>query len=142
MKTKRQTVKVIALAIAITGQATVTSVSGPVVTVQVPAPVVTVQAPAPAITITMVVPDTYVWDGFEFVGVVGNQCLYLGDGGYWLPCDTLRLRRFHTWEKANADWRAHAIENVRYRVDARGHIHPWHGDKHSDRDDHGHDRDH
>ena len=124
----------------ITGLATLTSVSGPVVTVQVPAPVVTVQVPAP--TITVAVPDTYVWDGFEFVGVVGTQYFYLGAGDYWLPCDSIRLTRFHGWERAHPDWRAHVIVNEHYRLDAHGHVHPWHGDKHSSEDDHGHARNH
>ena len=140
MKNIRKNAKIITLVTGITGLATLTLMSGPIVTVRVPAPVVTVQVPAPIIT--AVVPDTYVWDGFEFVGVVGTQCFYLGAGDYWLPCDSVRLARFHEWARAHPDWHAHVIVNERYRLDARGHVHPWHGDKHSDKDGQGHARDH
>lgn len=140
MKTIKANTKIIALLTGITGLATSTVLSGPVIIVQPPAPVVTVQVPAPVITVA--VPDTYVWDGFEFVGVVGTDYFYLGAGGYWLPCDSVRLVRFHQWEKSHADWRAHATVNVNYRLDAHGHAHPWHGPGHSDKDDHGHDHGH
>jgi hypothetical protein len=140
MKNTKRIKKIIALVTGITGLATLTSMSGPVVIVQPPAPVVTVQVPAPVITVA--VPDAYVWDGFEFVGIVGMDYFYLGAGGYWVPCDSVRLARFQGWEKVHADWRAHATANVNYRLDARGHVHPWHGQGHSDKDDQGHDHGH
>ena len=72
-------------AIAMTGGfATLTLIAGPIVTIQVPVPAVTVQVPAPAVTVETTVPDTYVWDGVEYVGVVGTQYYYLGDGNVWL----------------------------------------------------------
>jgi hypothetical protein len=117
-----KTTTIIALVTGITTMAALTSMSGPVVTVRVPAPVVTVQVPAPAVTVA--VPDTYVWDGYEYVGVVGDQYYYLGPGDVWLTLDAPRLVRFHTWEKAHADWRTHAIRNERYRKDAHGHVAP------------------
>ncbi|HEV2694020.1 MAG TPA: hypothetical protein VG347_14085 [Verrucomicrobiae bacterium] len=129
----------------------------PVVTVQVPAPPsVTIAAPAPpavvvapAVTVETTVPDTYVYDGDEYVGVIGTQYYYLGPDKVWLPFDSVREARFHTWESAHADWRAHAIRNELYRHDAHGHEFPQH-DEHRDvnHDDHahnhdaGHDRDH
>ena len=114
-----------------------TSMSGPVVTVQVPAPVVTVQTPAVAVTVGPV-PDTYVWDGYEYVGMVGAQYYYLGPGNVWMVCDAPRLTRWHDWEKAHADWHDHAIRNVNYRRDAQGHEAPRHDEPGHD----GHDKDH
>ena len=112
MKTK------IAIAMGITGLAALTLIAGPSVTVQVPAPSVTVQVPAPAVTVE-VAPDFYVWDGVEFVGVIGTQYYYLGPGNVWIVCDPVRIERFHGWEKGHADWRDHAIHNELYR--AHGH---------------------
>ncbi|MGA2243738.1 MAG: hypothetical protein ABSH48_01965 [Verrucomicrobiota bacterium] len=89
-------------------------------------------APAPGITVNIGVPDTYAWDGYEYVGVIGDQYYYLGPGNVWLPMGADRLAHFHSWEKAHLDWRTHAIRNERYRLDAQGHAHPWH-----DHDDHG-----
>lgn len=94
-----------------------------------PAPVVV--APAPAVEVTVGVPDDYVWDGYEYVGVVGDQYYYLGPGNVWLVADPFRLDRFHGWERGHADWRAHAIRNDRYRADRSGHVHPR-----NDRDHH------
>ena len=106
-----------------------TVMSRPTVTVVVPAPSPpVVVAPAPAVTVAVGIPDTYVWDGYEYVGVVGNQYYYLGPGNVWLAMDPIRLGRFHTWETAHADWRTHATRNMLYRRDAAGHDHPWHSD--------------
>lgn len=88
-------------------------------------PVVAVTAPAVEVAPPVVeVPDTYVWDGVEFVGLVGDQYFYLGPGDVWVFCDPVRLGRFHDWERIHPDWRAHAIRNDRYRKDARGEVHP------------------
>ena len=110
-------------------------------TVQVPAPVVTVQVPAPpAVTVEATVPDTYVWDGNEYVGVVGTQYFYLGVGDVWLPFDSVRVARFHDWERLHADWRDHAIRNDLYRHDAHGHEVVRHDVGHDSHDkDHDHD---
>ena len=70
------------------------------------------------------IPDYYVWDGFEYVGVVGGQYLYLGPGNVWLVCEPYRLERFHGWERGHPDWQSHAIRNDRYRRDRNGHDHP------------------
>jgi hypothetical protein len=72
----------------------------------------------------VLVPDDYVWDGFEYVGLVGGQYYYLGPGNVWLVCEPFRLERFHGWERGHPDWRAHAVRNVKYRRDARGLEHP------------------
>ncbi|HEY1719406.1 MAG TPA: hypothetical protein VGH42_14095 [Verrucomicrobiae bacterium] len=119
--------------------ATMTLIAGPIVTVQVPVPAVTVQVPAPAVTVEAAVPDSYVWDGTEFVGVVGSQYYYLGAGNAWLPFDSVRTSRFHDWEKVHADWRTHATRNELYRHDAHGHDVPRNDDQSHDKDhDHGH----
>jgi hypothetical protein len=90
--------------------------------VVVDAPPVVVDTP-PAVVETDVVPDDYVWDGYEYVGVVGDSYFYLGPGNVWLVCDPVRLGRFHGWERGHADWRVHAIRNERFRADAHGHVH-------------------
>lgn len=87
--------------------------------VAAPAPVVVVDAPGP-----VMVPDSYVWDGVEYVGLVGDQYYYLGPGNVWLVCDPFRLERFHGWDRDHAGWRDHAIRNDRYRTDRNGHVQP------------------
>jgi hypothetical protein len=76
------------------------------------------------------VPDDYVWDGYEYVGLVGDQYYYLGPGDVWLIADPFRLDRFHGWERGHPDWHAHAIRNDRYRRDAHGHEQPRRDDRH------------
>jgi hypothetical protein len=96
-----------------------------------PPPVVVVSAPAPAPVVTVaVVPDTYVWDGTEYVGLVGDQYYYLGPGNVWMVMDAPRLARFHVWVGAHADWRTHAIVNEQYRYDAHHNYAPYKGDHH------------
>jgi hypothetical protein len=129
-----KTTKQIALAMGITTLATLTSFAGVGigVSVQVPVPVVVVPAPAPAVTVVAPVPDSYVWDGTEYVGVVGTQYYYLGPHHVWLTLDAPRVARFNGWQRVHADWRIHAIRNELYRRDAHGHDYPL-------PDDHGHD---
>jgi hypothetical protein len=85
-------------------------VAPPTVVISAPPPPVVV-APAPVV----VVPDNYVWDGYEYVGYVGNDCYYLGPGNVWIVMDAPRLERFHSWERVHTDWRSHEIRNVNYR---------------------------
>lgn len=89
--------------------------------VYVQPPIVEVAPPEP-----VMIPETYVWDGVEFVGVVGDQYFYLGDGDVWLVADPFRLERFHGWERDHPDWRDHAIRNDRFRKDAHGREQPLH----------------
>lgn len=89
------------------------------VVIAAPPPVVVAPAPAP-----VYVPDDYVWDGYEYVGLVGDQYYYLGPGSVWLICDPFRLDRFHGWERGHPDWRSHAIRNDRFRRDSHGHVQP------------------
>jgi hypothetical protein len=132
-----KTTKIIALLIGASSIAALTSTAGPSVTVQIGAPPpVVVVAPAPAPVIVSTVPDTYVWDGVEYVGVVGGAYFYLGVGNVWLPFDSVRVARFHDWERVHGDWRDHAIRNDRFRNDAHGHVVPMRAPAH---DDHGHD---
>jgi hypothetical protein len=90
------------------------------------APVVV--APAPVVEAPVMVPDSYVWDGVEYVGFVGGAYFYLGPGDVWIGCDSVRLERFHGWERGHPDWRDHAIRNDHYRTDAHGHVQSstWH----------------
>lgn len=82
-------------------------------------------APAPVVVAEPVmVPETYIWDGYEFVGLVGSEYFYLGSGNVWLVAEPFRLERFHGWERGHPDWRMHAIRNEHYRTDRNGHIHP------------------
>jgi hypothetical protein len=92
--------------------------------VVVATPPVVYAAPAPVEVAPVMVPDSYAWDGYEYVGLVGDQYYYLGPGNVWLFCDPLRLGRFHGWEGAHRDWRDHAIRNDRYRTDRNGHVQP------------------
>jgi hypothetical protein len=78
--------------------------------VAVSAPTVDVYAP-PVVGVSVGVPDAYTWDGVEYVGFVGGQYMYLGAGGGWLVCDSVRLGRFHGWERGHPDWRRTAIRN-------------------------------
>ena len=84
-------------------------------------PVVT--APPPAVTVGGV-PDSYISDGDEFVGVIGTDYFYLGSGNLWVPLDAARLEHFQAWEKDHPDWREHAVLNAKYRIDAQGHFVP------------------
>jgi hypothetical protein len=81
-------------------------------------------APQPVVEEPVMVPETYVWDGVEFVGLVGDQYFYLGPGNVWLVAEPFRLERFHGWERDHADWRERAIRNDRFRTDAHGHVQP------------------
>ena len=98
----------------------------PAVVVAAPPPVVVapepvVVAPEPAVVL---VPDSYVWDGVEFVGFVGGGYVYLGPGNVWIGCDEVRLGRFHDYERIHPDWRMHATVNVNFRRDRFGHEAP------------------
>src|ERR1700722_271370 len=96
-----------------------------------PAPVFVAAAPPPWMVEPgpVMVPDDYVWDGYEYIGLVGGQYYYLGPGNFWLLADPFRLDRFHGWEGSHRDWRAHAIRNDRFRRDAHGHEHPRRDDR-------------
>lgn len=69
----------------------------------------------PAATVAPVVPESYVWDGNEYVGVVGDNYYYLGPGNVWMTMDKQQMRRFEKWEHNHKDWRAHETHNVKYR---------------------------
>lgn len=119
----------------------------PAPVVVAPAPVVVVPTPSVTVDVEVGVPDTYVWDGYEYIGFIGPDCFYLGPGDVWITCDPGRLERFHAWERVHADWREHASRNMKYRNDAHGHAVPLRSDTHDNRDNHEgdkshHDRDH
>jgi hypothetical protein len=81
-------------------------------------PVVNVAPPKAVVTVG--VPESYFWDGVEFVGVVGGQYMYLGPGGAWLVCEPFRLDRFHGWERGRPDWRRTAVHNAGWNARGRG----------------------
>jgi hypothetical protein len=87
-----------------------------------PAPVYA--APPTVVVTSAMVPDSYAWDGYEYVGLVGDQYYYLGPGNVWLFCEPFRLERFHGWEGVHPDWRDHAVRNDSYRTDHFGHVQP------------------
>jgi hypothetical protein len=70
---------------------------------------------SPPVVVTTPVPETYVWDGAEYVGVVNGQYYYLGPGNVWIALDSQRMNRFHAWQHSNPNWQAHATHNTRYR---------------------------
>lgn len=111
--------------------------------------------PPPGPAVVTVAPDYYVWDGYEYVGWVGDQYYYLGPGNVWLACDPVRVHRFNVWVGGHPDWRAHATVNVHYRANINRHPQPPrtvparpapHRDQNQGREqnhnrDHSHDRD-
>lgn len=118
----------------ICGIAAIALMSGCVVT---PYGGVGVYAPAPAVEVGVGVPDDYVWDGYEYVGVIGDQYYYLGPGNVWLVCDPVRVAHFHDYVRIHPDWHVHATVNVHYRNDSHGHYQPRRA-RPEKRDDHGH----
>lgn len=136
-----------AIAMAIASMVALPVLAGPGVGVSIqvggppPPPVVVVPAPAPVVTVA-VVPDSYVYDGTEYVGVVNGQYYYLGDGNVWYPMDQPRLARFNVYIGHHSDWHSHTIVNEKYRYDAHHNYAPYKGDHHDQDADHGHDHGH
>ena len=123
----KRNAKMIAVITGLSSLAAATLIAGPTVIIRTPLP-----PPPPVMVtppvVTLGVPDNYVWDGSEYVGVVGDQYYYLSPGNTWVLCDPGRMARFHEWARIHPDWRAHATLNMRFRLDAGGHEHPWTGD--------------
>ena len=82
--------------------------------------------PASGTPVNTGVPDNYVWDGKEFVGVIADQYYFLNTGNIWLAMDSDHMTRFNDWAKEHRDWREHLVRNERYRLDAKGKWHPVH----------------
>jgi hypothetical protein len=121
-----------------------TCVAGPTIIVTPPSVVVAPPTPPPVVVAPApveVVPDNYVWDGDEYVGVVGDQYYYLGPGNMWVAMDAPRLARFNVWARDHSDWREHAIRNEKYRGHDRDHGPEKEQPRHDD-DHHDHDHDH
>lgn len=117
----------VTLGLPVIAPAPVVYAPAPAPVVYAPAPAPVMVAPAPEVVVApAMVPEAYVWDGYEYVGVVGNQYYYLGPGNVWLVAEPFRLERFHGWERGHADWRTHAIRNEQYRTDRNGHVQPRH----------------
>ena len=77
-----------------------------------------VEGPPPPEAVVTVYPDDYVWDGYEYVGLVGDQYYYLGPGNVWIVCDQARLAHFHDYVRVHPDWRAHVTVNMNFRGSA------------------------
>jgi hypothetical protein len=121
MKTKYTNIrKSIALAVGISTLTALPLLAGIGVGISINAPAPVVVAPAPPV-VAVPVPDSYVWDGSEYVGVIGSQYYYLGPGNVWLTLDGPRLERWNRWEGGHHNWRSHMIHNDRFRHDAYGH---------------------
>jgi hypothetical protein len=106
MTTKRLSVGLLGLltvmAVAVSGCYT----APPSVAVQsYPAPAV---APVPVPTTVTYVPDYYVWDGYEYVGVRGGEYMYWR-GNTWIAADPVIVGRFHGWERYHPGWRRNAL---------------------------------
>ena len=68
-------------------------------------------APAPAVappTAFTYAPDSYVWDGYEYVGVYNDQYVYW-NGLSWYYCDPPRVGRFQIWIGGHPDWLVRAV---------------------------------
>jgi hypothetical protein len=87
-----------------------------------PGAAIIVSGPSVAVATPPMAPTTYVYDGTEYVGMVGSQYYYLAPGNVWLPVDTMRLHRFQTWQTGHPNWRTHATRNLRYKN--MGHVKP------------------
>jgi hypothetical protein len=139
-----KTIQKIIIGMGITGLAVLPLTARPTISVNigVPVPAVIVQPtpppPPPPVVVTPVYPESYVWDGYENVGVVGGQYYYLGPGNVWLALDADRQARFHDWERGHADWRDHAIHNDHYRQAPIREEQERSPDIHKDRVDDGH----
>src|ERR1700753_2921254 len=96
---KNKSTRILSLAVAGIGLALVSGciVQGPPPPPPPPPPGVVTTEPPPSPDTTYVVPDDYTWDGYEYVGLVGDQYYYLGPGSVWIVCDPVRLQRFHVW---------------------------------------------
>ena len=91
-------------------------------------PATTVPAATPAAGLTQgAVPDSYVWDGSEYVGMVGHQYYYLNSHKYWAPMSQPGMQRFDAYAKTHPNWKSHCIRNLNYRRDANGHVVPLAG---------------
>ena len=87
-------------------------ISPPTVVISPPIPPAVVVSP-PVATV-VVAPDDYVWDGYEYVGVVDGQYYYLGPSDTWIVCDPVRMQHFQIYERDHPDWRSHMTHNVKY----------------------------
>jgi hypothetical protein len=71
-----------------------------------PPPVVVAEPPAP-MPVGPYAAAYYTWDGYEYVGLYGDQYMYW-NAGAWVVCDAVILGRFHGWERYHPGWRRHA----------------------------------
>jgi len=65
----------------------------------------------------VLVPEYYVWDGAEYVGVVHGRYVYMGPGNVWRRAEPYRVERFHEWERYHPDWQRNAIRNEQHAIE-------------------------
>jgi hypothetical protein len=97
---------------------TLSSAAGPNIYIAPPPPptvIITVPAPPPPVVTVAIVPDYYVWDGDEYVGIVADQYYYLGPDNVWIVMDPVRYHRFQIYVHDHPDWHSHMTHNVKYR---------------------------
>jgi len=63
--------------------------------------------PVVAVVTPVYVPEYYVWNGYEYIGWVGNQYVYYS-GTVWHPCRPEHIARFHEYSRSHPDWRRRA----------------------------------
>jgi hypothetical protein len=108
----------------VVGGLALSSAAGPNIYItppQSPTVIITGPAPPPPAVTVVIVPDYYVWDGDEYVGMVGDQYYYLGPGNAWIVLDPVRFHRFQIYVHDHPDWHGHMTHNVKYRNQDRDH---------------------
>lgn len=88
------------------------------------APMAIAQIPAADLIAPVIVPSSYVWDGYENVGEVNGLYYYQGPDNAWISMDTQRLDRFQAWAAGHPNWRTYAVHTDRYRSGGAYHARP------------------
>jgi hypothetical protein len=68
-------------------------------------------------------PETYIWDGFEYIGIVGDQYVYLAPGNVWMIAEPYRMSRINRYRDSHPDWREHSTRNTHFRDEHIGSDH-------------------
>jgi hypothetical protein len=74
----------------------------------------TTAPPMAPTTPALTAPAQYVWDGYQYVGIVDGQYYALGANNVWMPMTPAQLRVFFAWQRANPNWAANQIRNTQY----------------------------
>ena len=60
------------------------------------------------------IPESYIWDGNEYVGWVGDRYVYY-NGNRWYACGPEQMARFHEYGRSHPDWRSRSYRYERDR---------------------------